>query len=140
MKKTFLLFALFLSVSVLLTACSNSQEDQEVTIQIEDVTVQIKEPEVTEGIVKEFTMTVRQWEFEPSEIIVNKGDTVKLHITSEDVKHGFGLPEFGVNVDLEPGETVDVEFVAGETGTFPFACTVVCGSGHIGMEGQVIVE
>ena len=135
MKKIFLLFALFLSVSFLLTACSHSQNEPEVTVQVE-----VEVPEATEEIVKEFTMTAKQWEFEPSEITVNKGDTVKLHITSEDVKHGFGLPEFGINVDLEPGETVDVEFVADETGTFPFACTVVCGSGHIGMEGQVIVE
>ena len=92
------------------------------------------------GEVKEFDMTARQWEFTPNTITVNKGDTVRLHIESVDVTHGFGLPDFGVNEQLEPGKDVHVEFVADKTGTFTFACTVVCGSGHTGMSGQLIVN
>lgn len=96
--------------------------------------------EAPPGEVKEFTMTAKQWEFEPSTITVNKGDTVKLHITSVDVTHGFGLPEFGVNENLEPGKAVDVDFVADKTGTFTFFCSVYCGGGHSHMKGQLIVK
>lgn len=92
------------------------------------------------GEVKEFTMTAKNWEFSPSTITVNKGDTVKLHIKSIDVTHGFGLPDFGINENLAPGKTVDVEFVADKAGTFTFVCTVYCGSGHGGMKGQLIVK
>lgn len=90
--------------------------------------------------IKEFDITAKQFEFAPSTITVKKGDTVKLHIESLDVTHGFNLPEFGVNENLAPGKTADVEFVADKTGTFTFSCSVYCGSGHGGMKGQLIVE
>ena len=92
------------------------------------------------GEVKEFTMTATKWEFTPSTITVDQGDTVKLQIKSTDVAHGFGLPEFKINERLEPGETVNVEFVASKKGTFEFACTVSCGIGHSEMAGQLIVK
>jgi cytochrome c oxidase subunit 2 len=92
------------------------------------------------GEIREFDMTARQWEFEPDTITVNKGDTVKLHIKSVDVTHGFSLPDFGINVNLVPGEDTHVEFVADKTGTFSFACSVYCGTGHGGMVGTLIVE
>ncbi|MBW2985358.1 cupredoxin domain-containing protein [Candidatus Woesearchaeota archaeon] len=101
------------------------------------------EPEPTpelESTVKEFDMTAKKWDFEPATIIVNEGDTVILHITSVDVTHGFGLSAFGINEDLRKGETVDIEFIANQKGTFTFKCIVSCGSGHSGMKGQLIVE
>jgi len=94
----------------------------------------------TQSQTKEFTIIVKKWEFSPEEIIVNKGDTVKLHIESIDVMHGFGLLAFGINEDLEPGKIIDVEFIVDKTGTFTFTCTVFCGSGHRDMKGQLIVE
>lgn len=90
--------------------------------------------------VREFTMTAKQWEFSPNTITVNKGDTVKLHITSKDVTHGFNLPDFGISKQLIPTKTVDVEFVADKQGTFTFSCSVPCGKGHSGMNGKLVVE
>ena len=92
------------------------------------------------GELKEFTLTARNWEFEPSTIRVNAGDSVKLTITSIDVIHGFSLSSFGVNEFLEPGKTVEVEFLADKRGTFRYVCSVACGRGHSGMRGQLIVE
>lgn len=96
-----------------------------------------QEPEST---IKEFDMIAKKWDFEPDTITVNEGDTVILHITSIDVTHGFGLSAFGINKDLREGETINIEFVADQKGTFTFRCTVSCGSGHSGMNGQLIVE
>lgn len=90
--------------------------------------------------VKEISMTAKQWEFIPGTITVNKGDRVKLQITSTDVTHGISLPAFGVNKRLPPGRTVEVEFTADRTGTFSFACSVYCGAGHGGMKGKLIVK
>lgn len=85
-------------------------------------------------------MTARKFEFEPSSIRAKKGDKIKLLITSEDVRHGFKLPDFNINEDIEPGKTTTVEFTADKTGTFTFACSVFCGSGHTEMDGKLIVE
>lgn len=93
-----------------------------------------------EGEVKTVTMTAKQWTFEPAEVRVKKGDRVKLEITSVDVAHGFGLPDFNVNQKLEPGKTVTVEFTADKTGTFTYFCSVQCGTGHREMKGKLIVE
>lgn len=94
----------------------------------------------TSGNVKEFDMTAKQWEFSPSTITVNQGDTVKLTIESIDVAHGFALPTFGVNEELVPGETVNIEFVADKKGTYTFFCSVQCGAGHSDMKGTLIVQ
>jgi len=90
--------------------------------------------------VREFSIVAKNWEFDPAEITVNKGDTVRLLITSVDVDHGFAIPEFGVSEKLSPGEEVTVEFVADKTGEFTFFCNVFCGSGHQEMRGRLIVQ
>jgi len=102
----------------------------------------IAEPPLEEPAanVKEFDVEAKKWEFVPSTITVNKGDTVKLHITSTDVGHGFALSAFGINKTLNPGVTVDVEFVADKAGSFPFFCNVFCGEGHGGMNGTLVVN
>ena len=89
--------------------------------------------------VQSFSITARKWEFEPSSITVKKGNTVKLSITSADVSHGFGLPEFGISKTIEAGETAEVEFVADKVGEFAFSCTVYCGEGHGDMKGTLVV-
>lgn len=97
------------------------------------------EVEVTPDNVKEFSITAKRWSFDPEIITVNEGDNVVLHITSIDVAHGFVLSDFGVNERLNPGETVNVEFVADKVGTFRFFCNIFCGSGHNEMNGRLIV-
>ncbi len=98
------------------------------------------EAKPTEDNKKIFSLTAKQWEFIPSAITVNKGDTVKLKITSTDVAHGFALPDFKIKLDLEPGATKEVEFVADKAGTFSFRCSVFCGDNHSGMKGTLIVK
>ncbi|KKW42995.1 MAG: hypothetical protein UY92_C0001G0009 [Candidatus Magasanikbacteria bacterium GW2011_GWA2_56_11] len=90
--------------------------------------------------VKAFTMTAKQWAFEPATITVNKGDKVRLTVKSLDVDHGLSLPAFGVKATLKAGETATVEFNADKTGSFPFVCDVSCGSGHSDMRGTVVVK
>ncbi|MBI4099201.1 cupredoxin domain-containing protein [Candidatus Parcubacteria bacterium] len=89
--------------------------------------------------VQEFTLTARQWEFEPSTVTVKKGVPVRLRITSIDVAHGFRLSDFDVNATLAPNQTQAVEFTPTKTGEFSFACSVFCGSGHSGMRGTLRV-
>lgn len=99
-----------------------------------------KTPPATAALLKEFQMTARQWEFEPSTITVNRGDRVRLKITSEDVAHGLAIPQFKVNSRLEPGQETVVEFTADQNGTFTFFCSIFCGAGHSGMRGTLVVK
>ena len=89
---------------------------------------------------KEFNITAKQFEFSPSTITVNKGDTVIVNITSQDVQHGFALPDFGVNETVDAGQTTRIEFVADKSGEFTFFCSVFCGSGHSTMKGKLVVN
>lgn len=87
-----------------------------------------------------FDIVAVQFEFIPSTITVQKGDTVTLNLSSEDVPHGFALAAFNISETLTPGKITTVEFVADQAGTFNFTCNVACGSGHSDMSGQLIVE
>lgn len=93
-----------------------------------------------EAATKTFDLVAQQFEFTPATITVNQGDTVVLNLTSSDVPHGFSLPQFNVSETITPGKTTTVEFVADTTGTFTFACSLVCGSGHAGMSGTLVVQ
>ncbi|MCR4277181.1 MAG: cupredoxin domain-containing protein [Candidatus Roizmanbacteria bacterium] len=90
--------------------------------------------------VKEFTVTAKSWAFNPEVITVKQGDKVKLKIKSIDVTHGFALPDFDVKIDLVPNKEETVEFTADKKGEFTFFCSVMCGEGHTGMKGKLVVE
>ena len=88
----------------------------------------------------EMNVIAKRFEFDPSTIKVKQGQKVILHIKSTDVTHGFALPDYKINENLESGKTVTVEFVADKKGTFTFFCSVYCGSGHGAMKGKLVVE
>jgi heme/copper-type cytochrome/quinol oxidase subunit 2 len=85
-------------------------------------------------------MQARQFEFDPDTIVVNRGESVRLRITSEDVTHGFGLSDFGIERTLPPSETQIVEFTANQAGQHHFHCTEYCGEGHDDMHGELVVQ
>lgn len=91
-------------------------------------------------VTRTFSITAKQWSFDPARIVVNEGDTVVLKITSIDVDHGLAISAFGVNVKLKPNTTETVTFVADKKGTYTFSCNVFCGSGHGSMKGTLVVE
>ena len=95
---------------------------------------------LTTGETKEFNIIAKQWQFSLNKIEVNKGDTVILNVKSIDVSHGIAIPKLGINEFLSPGNTVKIEFVANQKGTFAFACSISCGVGHSGMRGKIIVN
>ncbi len=98
------------------------------------------QPEAPLEDVKEFKITAKQFSFEPETIEVDKGDKVRLIVTSVDVPHGIAIREYGINERLDPGKPVTIEFTADKEGTFTAFCSVFCGSGHSNMKGQLIVR
>lgn len=131
-----LLISLFL-----ISAC----EQQKAVEKPEDLVGQgtpVTQPEekTVTGEVKEFKITAKQFTFSPDTIEINKGDKVRLIVTSTDVPHGISIPEYGINERLDPGKPVTIEFTAEKEGTFTAFCSVFCGAGHSGMKGKIIVK
>ena len=82
--------------------------------------------------------------FTPDTIRVREGETVHLHITNveqaHDATHGFTIASYNINASLEPGEHVDITFVADRAGVFPLYCTEFCSALHLEMAGYLLVE
>ena len=87
----------------------------------------------------EIKITARKFEFEPNLITVQKGKPVRLLITATDVEHGFAIEDLGIDKKLKPNAVTVVEFTPTRVGRFPFACSVMCGSGHDEMTGELTV-
>ncbi len=91
-------------------------------------------------VIREIALTAKRFQFTPSQIEVNEGETVRLTIRALDVTHGFGIPDLGVDEVVDPaGDPVTVEFIADRPGRYRFACTFFCGNGHGEMTGVLTV-
>ena len=88
----------------------------------------------------EIQVTLRKYEFSPGSLRVRKGEQVKLIMAAADHDHGFKLDEFNINQKIPKGITVVVGFTADKAGTFQFRCSSVCGLGHRGMKGTLLIE
>lgn len=101
-------------------------------------------------------MTARQYAFDPAVLKVNRGDTVRLRITSLDVTHGFYLEAYDLKVsiipdspylevshpsrpDEPPKKLEEVVFVADQAGKFRYRCSRTCGTMHPFMQGELVV-
>jgi heme/copper-type cytochrome/quinol oxidase subunit 2 len=80
-----------------------------------------------------------QSSYAPSELSVNRGDTVTIVLTSTDAVHGIYVDEYGVSVQADPGQTATLTFVADRPGSFRFRCNVTCGALHPFLIGKLTV-
>ena len=131
-----IVIALLTAALLLLAGCTGQRGDANKATGADNV---VTEP-VSNTNSRDFSITARQWQFDPDTIRVKQGDIVSLEITSIDVEHGFSIDEYDVSVKLQPGRTASVSFRADKTGTFRFYCSVFCGAGHQAMEGKLVVE
>ncbi|MDD3442198.1 MAG: Sec-dependent nitrous-oxide reductase [Sulfurimonas denitrificans] len=80
----------------------------------------------------------------PEHITLNKGDKVTMYITNleraQDETHGFTIDHHNIHASVEPGESVQLDFVADIEGVFPYYCTEFCSALHIEMLGYMLVK
>ncbi len=97
-------------------------------------------PPVSSPSVKEITVTGSNFKFDPAEIKVKKGDTVKITFVNSSGFHDWVLDEFNVKTKqfMGPGQEI-VEFVADKAGSFEYYCSVGTHR-QMGMKGKLIVE
>jgi cytochrome c oxidase subunit II len=102
-------------------------------------------------------VTAKKYEYSPAPIHVKSGTNILLKITATDHDHGFSIltdadgpgPDSSAGLvftspedcwQLKKGETTTIEFLAQTPGTYSFRCCHVCGFGHRGMKGQLVVD
>ena len=90
--------------------------------------------------VKTIDIIASRFQFEPATITVAQGESVRPRVHSADRIHGFAIKAFRVKALIpKGGETVTMEFVADQAGTFDFTCSEYCGTGHAAMMGRLVV-
>jgi len=65
---------------------------------------------------------------------------VRLELASQDVIHGFYLPDMRVHQDAVPGLTSLLWLQSNKAGTYELRCTQFCGTNHYEMKGQLTVD
>ncbi len=83
---------------------------------------------------KTVEITAKRFEFTPNKVTLKKGETVTLHITSQDVTHGLFLRPLKIDTDIPAGKSVDVTVTPAAVGTFTAICHHFCGAGHGNMK------
>ena len=98
-------------------------------------------------------VTAFQWDFSftyPNNVTtlgecrVPAGYTILFNVTSSDVFHNFGLPDFRLKIDAIPGmhNTLWIttpQLVGNANLTYPIVCYELCGDGHTYMHATLTV-
>ena len=65
---------------------------------------------------------------------------VIIELSSKDVIHDFFLPHMRIAADAIPGSLIPIWFKPIKTGTYEIVCGQLCGLGHYGMKGTLVVD
>jgi cytochrome c oxidase subunit 2 len=65
---------------------------------------------------------------------------VIIELSSKDVIHNFDLPHMRIAADAIPGSLIPMWFKPIKTGTYEVVCGQLCGLGHYGMKGTLVVD
>jgi cytochrome c oxidase subunit 2 len=75
-----------------------------------------------------------------NELHVPTEKVVEVMLESRDVIHSFFLPHLRLKQDAVPGRKIPAWFVATKPGRYEIPCAELCGFGHSGMNGSLIVH
>ena len=81
----------------------------------------------------------RMWQWYPA-LKLQKGVNYTLHLSAQDVNHGFSLYPVNLNFQVIPGYDYGLRVVPNKSGDFRIICNEFCGIGHHLMVGKVVVE
>ena len=77
----------------------------------------------------------------PDTLKAEAGKPLTLHLTSDDVMHGFAVGQLDMEpVDVSPGKVTDVTLTFDKPGSYTFFCTRWCGLNHWRMRGTIEVS
>jgi len=141
-----LFIGILFTVLILATACTNSTVNNSGTASgteniVPTANTSSSTPSTNTGVVKELRIEAFNFGFKVlNDVQINKGDTVRIILTSSSGTHGLSIPDFNINIGpVSVGETKTVDFIADKSGTFTYFCNVPCGSGHRSMKSTITV-
>jgi cytochrome c oxidase subunit 2 len=85
-------------------------------------------------------ITAHKYAFQPSVIHLKQGEAVQLEISTLDVQHGFEVKGLGLEESIQKGRPAIVTFTPQQKGEYRINCDIICGPGHDGMEGKIVVD
>ena len=88
---------------------------------------------------RDIVIDASQYEYSPSRLNINRGDTVNVTLAASDVVHGFYLDGYEIDARIEPGISQQFTFTADRSGKFRYRCSVSCGPLHPFMIGELVV-
>ena len=139
MKRSFLFSSAVLGV--LLTACSLNgsvgTDGGAASSAASSEALAVSSPASEARVVR---VEVANWAFTPSLVTPKVGEQVKVEFVGVSGNHGIGVPDLGIDVKLDEGQTAVVDLPTDKAGTFPFRCNVMCGEGHREMKGTIVIE
>jgi len=65
---------------------------------------------------------------------------VIAELSSKDVIHDFFISDMRIAGDAIPGSLIPIWFTPVKTGTYEVICAQLCGLGHYGMKGTLVVD
>ena len=144
MRVSVLLLLVFL-ITVTVAGFAMGIQVNGVDTEVDPRTVTDSEPWATPGLREispgqyEAWVIAQTWAFVPRELEVPVGSTVKIHVTSPDIQHGFKITDTNINMQIVPGQVSTMTYEFDEVGEFPYICHEYCGRGHAAMAGVVKV-
>jgi cytochrome c oxidase subunit II len=87
-------------------------------------------------------VVAERFAFMPSEIVVDEGELIEIHLRSDDTNHGFRLKGTKTNMIIpKRGRgAIVIQFDAVAPGRYAFECSKMCGAGHSTMKGAIVVK
>jgi cytochrome c oxidase subunit 2 len=150
MKKHFIFFAFVIVLIIVLSACGAKKDENTMAVKTPAATTPVVTiaPTASESVttapassdaaqeVKLIASAVT-FKYDKTEYHVKKGVPVKLTLEMKDGNHGARLADFNVNLNADKPTAT---FTPEKAGTFLIKCSVPCGSGHMTMSANLIVE
>ena len=102
-----------------------------------------KDPGLKEAVDKDYDYDLyflaSAFMYEPGEVEIPAGSTVKIHVTSPDVVHGFQVVGTNINMIAEPGLVSTYEMTFDDVGEHLIVCNEYCGVEHADMTSTLKV-
>jgi cytochrome c oxidase subunit 2 len=145
MRKHLLFFMSVLVLIVVLSACGAKKDEATMAEKTPSATaapvatdIATTAPVSTEAAQDvKLIASAETFKYDKPEYHVKKGVPVNLTLEFKDGKHGARLADFNINLNADnPTAT----FTPDKAGTFLIKCSVPCGTGHMEMTANLIVE
>jgi cytochrome c oxidase subunit 2 len=153
MKKHLLFFTFIIALIVVLSACGSKTDNSAANTTAptsSDTTSMVPTASATGTTAPSLAGTVQEvkliassvnFKYDQTEYKVKKGVPVHITLQNKDGMHGAIIADFGVDLQSKsPTDKPEATFTPNKTGTFIIKCSVPCGTGHMTMTANLIVE